>query len=272
MKDYTGEQSPNTVEGKRCSSKRLRPNRPSLSPRNALSLIPLTDTLQIIGAPSFFPTIWSWVKRWFDPIVVSKMFILSDAEVLPTLTGFMAIEDIPEKYGGKLKFRFGDMPNIGGGLEELVFRAGDGQASGWTVPKGTVVWEQGSGEEEGLMVMVNVGSVDGEQKREVLGHVKGKKWKEVMYPTGSPSPVAREDAAQSPAATATATAEGVGVGARDVSATPTTSSSATATEVPASTDGLAGADKRTEVGSAHQQSEDAVPAIPTAPGPPVKQA
>lgn len=32
------------------------------------------DRIFIIGAPSFFPTVWGWIKRWFDPItVVSSM-------------------------------------------------------------------------------------------------------------------------------------------------------------------------------------------------------
>ena len=33
------------------------------------------DRIFIIGAPSFFPTVWGWIKRWFDPITVSKIFI-----------------------------------------------------------------------------------------------------------------------------------------------------------------------------------------------------
>ena len=32
---------------------------------------------QIIGAPAFFPTVWGWIKRWFDPNTTSKIFILS---------------------------------------------------------------------------------------------------------------------------------------------------------------------------------------------------
>lgn len=28
------------------------------------------DRIFIIGAPSFFPTVWGWVKRWFDPVTV----------------------------------------------------------------------------------------------------------------------------------------------------------------------------------------------------------
>ena len=28
------------------------------------------DRIFVVGAPSFFPTVWEWAKRWFDPITV----------------------------------------------------------------------------------------------------------------------------------------------------------------------------------------------------------
>jgi len=28
------------------------------------------DRIFVVGAPSFFPTVWSWAKKWFDPITV----------------------------------------------------------------------------------------------------------------------------------------------------------------------------------------------------------
>jgi len=31
------------------------------------------DRIFVIGAPSFFPTVWGWVKRWFDPITVVSL-------------------------------------------------------------------------------------------------------------------------------------------------------------------------------------------------------
>lgn len=68
--------------------------------------------LQIIGAPSFFPTVWNWIKRWFDPVTVSKIFILSASEVKPTLETFMEPESIPSQYGGTLDFKWGDMPKL----------------------------------------------------------------------------------------------------------------------------------------------------------------
>ncbi|PCH03903.1 Hypothetical protein PENO1_030090 [Penicillium occitanis (nom. inval.)] len=82
------------------------------------------DRIFIIGAPSFFPTVWNWIKRWFDPVTVSKIFILSSAEVKSTLETFMEPSSIPSQYGGTLDFKWGDLPNmddaaraLAGGLE-----------------------------------------------------------------------------------------------------------------------------------------------------------
>jgi hypothetical protein len=67
---------------------------------------------QIIGAPSFFPTVWGWIKRWFDPVTVSKIFILGKHEMKATLENFIDPKDFPEQYGGKLKWNFGDLPHM----------------------------------------------------------------------------------------------------------------------------------------------------------------
>ncbi|ETN40374.1 uncharacterized protein HMPREF1541_04651 [Cyphellophora europaea CBS 101466] len=70
------------------------------------------DRIFIIGAPAFFPTVWSWIKRWFDPVTVSKIFILGKHEVKPTLERFMDPKDIPKQYGGQLDFQWGDLPHL----------------------------------------------------------------------------------------------------------------------------------------------------------------
>lgn len=75
---------------------------------------------QIVGAPGFFPTVWGWIKRWFDPGTTSKIFILSAAEVQPTLTSFMDPASIPKQYGGELEWQWGDMPNLDESASELL--------------------------------------------------------------------------------------------------------------------------------------------------------
>ncbi|KAJ5947662.1 hypothetical protein N7466_000677 [Penicillium verhagenii] len=78
------------------------------------------DRIFIVGAPGFFPTVWGWIKRWFDPGTTSKIFILSAAEVQPTLASFMDPASIPKQYGGELEWQWGDMPNLDEPASELL--------------------------------------------------------------------------------------------------------------------------------------------------------
>ncbi|OJJ41704.1 hypothetical protein ASPWEDRAFT_101961 [Aspergillus wentii DTO 134E9] len=121
------------------------------------------DRIFIIGAPSFFPTVWGWIKRWFDPNTTSKIFILSAAEVKPTLSAFMDISSIPKQYGGDLDWQWGDMPNLDEPARELVGALETPPAEGQTKPtllKGPVLFK---GNEIEIL-----GSVDGKSRRETI--------------------------------------------------------------------------------------------------------
>ncbi|KAL4739154.1 CRAL-TRIO domain-containing protein [Aspergillus similis] len=102
------------------------------------------DRIFIIGAPAFFPTVWGWIKRWFDPVTTSKIFILSASEVLPTLTSFMEPSSIPKQYGGELEWQWGDMPNLDEPARELIGALETAPADGQTKPgfiKGPVLFK-----------------------------------------------------------------------------------------------------------------------------------
>ncbi|KAK2811436.1 hypothetical protein FQN50_002059 [Emmonsiellopsis sp. PD_5] len=77
------------------------------------------DRIFIIGAPAFFPTVWGWIKRWFDPVTTSKIFILSASEVKSTLSTFMDPANIPKQYGGELEWEWGDMPSLDEPAKEI---------------------------------------------------------------------------------------------------------------------------------------------------------
>ncbi|KAL1998582.1 hypothetical protein VTN02DRAFT_5934 [Thermoascus thermophilus] len=121
------------------------------------------DRIFIIGAPSFFPTVWGWIKRWFDPVTTSKIFILSASEVKPTLTAFMDPSSIPKQYGGDLDWEWGDMPNLDEPARELIGGLetppeGDSKKPGFM--KGPVLFK-------GDHVEV-LGSVDGKPRRKTI--------------------------------------------------------------------------------------------------------
>jgi hypothetical protein len=142
-------------------------------------ITPRLTSRQIIGAPSFFPTVWSWIKRWFDPITVSKIFILSQADMLPTLSKYIATENIPKKYGGTLDFEWGARPNLDPAIQEaLDWKVpGSNGSPPASIPRGPVRWRELP---DGGVEAVAVGKVDGKKREEawarsevVLAHLHG---------------------------------------------------------------------------------------------------
>jgi len=119
--------------------------------------------IQIIGAPAFFPTVWGWIKRWFDPVTTSKIFILSAAEVKPTLTSFMEPSSIPKQYGGELEWQWGEMPNLDEPAHELLKDLEQEPTEGKTrkeLLKGPVLFK-------GNTVEV-LGTEDGKERRQTI--------------------------------------------------------------------------------------------------------
>lgn len=121
-----------------------------------------TNLHKIIGAPSFFPTVWGWIKKWFDPITTSKIFILSNHDLKQTLESFIDPKNIPKKYGGELEFVFGDQPVLDPHLASVTKWEGDNK----DFPHGPMYWVK-SKDGKQIEAMV-VGSRDGKQRKEAV--------------------------------------------------------------------------------------------------------
>jgi hypothetical protein len=119
------------------------------------------DRKQIIGAPVFFPTVWGWIKKWFDPITTSKIFILSSSEVKKTLASFIDPANIPKKYGGELDFEFGDMPVPDPAWEGAIEWEGDFKG----FPGGPLYWIHGDDDQ---MHALAVGSTHEIERKETV--------------------------------------------------------------------------------------------------------
>lgn len=118
------------------------------------------DRIFIIGAPYFFSTVWGWIKRWFDPVTVSKIFVLSPAEVRPTLEAFIEPRNIPRQYGGELDFGFFDRPNVDPRIRERL-----AWENGYTdFPDGPAYWVPVDGGRR--LACLAVGSKNGKPRRE----------------------------------------------------------------------------------------------------------
>lgn len=68
-------------------------------------------------------------------MTVSKIFILGKNEVTPTLESFMDPSCIPKKYGGKLNWAWGDIPDLDEETREALEKDGH---KGWV--KGPALW------------------------------------------------------------------------------------------------------------------------------------
>ncbi|BGP26173.1 phosphatidylinositol transporter [Rhodotorula toruloides] len=96
-------------------------------------------SIYLVGAPSFFGVVWSWIKQWFDPNTVSKIHILSPSALTSTLSQHIPLSSIPRKYGGTLDWSFGDPGPI---LDEET-RGVMGLREGEECPRGPVRWADG---------------------------------------------------------------------------------------------------------------------------------
>lgn len=90
---------------------------------------------------------------------MSKIFILSDQDVLPVLTTFMDIENIPKAYGGKLEWSFFDEPSYDDEIKHLAK-----WENGFdNFPAGPCIWAP---TEDGTQLeCLAVGSQNGQERR-----------------------------------------------------------------------------------------------------------
>ncbi|KAL8948044.1 MAG: hypothetical protein Q9222_005736 [Ikaeria aurantiellina] len=160
------DQSNNIVDISRVGLKQFWNLRSHMQDASQLATAHYPETLDrifIIGAPSFFPTVWGWIKKWFDPITTSKIFILSQDQVKPTLSAFMDVSSIPKKYGGDLDFECGMMPSIDPEIRKcLEFKKPNLEELFVTGPTRWV------DDENGEMVALSVGSIDGKEHKEAV--------------------------------------------------------------------------------------------------------
>ncbi|RYO82972.1 hypothetical protein DL766_007024 [Monosporascus sp. MC13-8B] len=118
------------------------------------------DRIFIIGAPHYFGTVWGWIKRWFDPVTVSKIFILGPSDVIPVLTQFMDITSIPKIYGGELEWAFFDDPAV----DDEINRICHFENGYETFPPGPLYWN--ALDDGKRMECLAVGTKDGKDRRE----------------------------------------------------------------------------------------------------------
>lgn len=69
------------------------------------------NTIAVVNSPSFFPTIWGWIKGWFDEGTRRKVHVLGK-DPGQTLHALIDPAHLPKAYGGELDWKFEDEPSL----------------------------------------------------------------------------------------------------------------------------------------------------------------
>lgn len=84
----------------------------------------------------------------------------------PTLEQYMDPENIPKKYGGKLDYKFGDLPNFDSSIHKALKWSAPEKLNGYdTMPTGPIRWER---YENGNLAAVAVGTEDGKPRNKKI--------------------------------------------------------------------------------------------------------
>lgn len=116
------------------------------------------ERIFVVGAPYFFPTIWSLVVRWFDPATTRKILVVPHGQATAALTEFIEPNDLPVRFGGTLEWKFGDHPVPDTETAKAVGRLADRWVDG---PIRYIPRPEGD-------VLMAVGTQDGKMRRELL--------------------------------------------------------------------------------------------------------
>lgn len=98
---------------------------------------------QVVGAPSFFKSIWDVISQWFDPVTRSKIFLLSASEAHEVMRTYIDRANLPVEYGGDLDWTWQDLPNLDSHARRLVDNLYEKTDQGEIFAKGPVTFENG---------------------------------------------------------------------------------------------------------------------------------
>ena len=104
------------------------------------------NTICVVNAPSFFPTIWGWVKNMFDEGTKNKVHLTgSGPDQGKELMDIIPAKNLPKVYGGEMDWTYEDEPDLDDEIKKAI---------GADMIEGPVVWEGGK------MVLLGEGTRD----------------------------------------------------------------------------------------------------------------
>ncbi|KAF2662437.1 CRAL/TRIO domain-containing protein [Lophiostoma macrostomum CBS 122681] len=123
------------------------------------------DRILIIGAPSWFPKVWSWVKGWVDPVTGDKIHFIPAGAELTQLGELIEVENIPKQYGGKFEGWHGTLPELD---DEFCHRLDWVEGVEKRIPIGPLKWVV---DDDGELILMAVGTENGQERRTKLARM-----------------------------------------------------------------------------------------------------
>ncbi|PYH89956.1 CRAL/TRIO domain-containing protein [Aspergillus ellipticus CBS 707.79] len=112
------------------------------------------DKIFLCNIPFYFAQIWSFMKKFIDPVTAAKLVLLPSKEAYSTLAEEIEHEDIPVQFGGGFKFTNGMLPDLDKGIRQgLSWRSGPVKEA---LPAGPIKWMEN---EQGERRIVATGTV-----------------------------------------------------------------------------------------------------------------
>ncbi|CAG7974310.1 unnamed protein product [Penicillium salamii] len=115
------------------------------------------EKIFVCNSPSYFQSIWKYLKGYVDPHTADKIVFLLPGEVLPTLREVIDDINIPAKFGGGLAFTHGQSPDLENDIKQHL---GLDDPSN-TLPPGPIKWIE---ELDGRRTALAVGSQGGAER------------------------------------------------------------------------------------------------------------
>ncbi|KAJ5670874.1 hypothetical protein N7507_000001 [Penicillium longicatenatum] len=122
------------------------------------------ETIQrvyVCNAPSYFSTIWKYLKSWVDKNTAEKIVVLSSPEVLPALEEYIDDTNIPTAFGGGFSFKHGMLPE----LDHNIWQQFSWKLPSRSLPPGPIKWTEDA---DGRKIAIAVGGQAGSKRSQKI--------------------------------------------------------------------------------------------------------
>lgn len=121
----------------------------------------IDQNIQVCNAPSYFATIWKYLKSWVDPNTAEKIVVLSSAEALAALEKHIDAVNIPTAFGGSFTYTHGMLPD----LDDNIWQRFSWKLPSRSLPPGPIKWTE---DLDGRIVALAVGGEGGTRRKEAI--------------------------------------------------------------------------------------------------------